>query len=194
MPGYFSYFPTIFYDANCGANGTAVAMTSVVDITRRFRILPSLLSRAVLFYTYDVLDGERPDTVSYKFYQDSQLEWLVLLSNKIADPMWDWPLGYNDLAALIAAKYGSADAALRGIHHYEQILQEADINADGSVIPEQTVIIDYTAYLALPATQTKSVTYYDYEQLANDARRSIKIIRNEFLGQILSEATNILKA
>lgn len=192
MTGYFSFFPKIEYDANCGESGTNPAMIAATDITRRFRLLPSILSRAVLFYTYWVRDDERPDIVAEKFYHNSKLDWLVLMTNQVADPLWKWPLGYNHLMSYIQTKYGSADAALRGEHHYEQILQEASEQDDGTPIPEQAIVIDYATFLSLPSTETRSVSYFEWEIAQNDLKREIKIIRPEYLAQIISEATNVL--
>ncbi len=178
---------------NCGELNTESVMIEATDITRRFRILPSLLSRAVLFYTYSVRDGERPDVVADKFYGNSKLDWLVLMSNRVHDPLWNWTMGYNDLMAYIAAKYGSMDAALRGNHHYEQIIQEADEQSDGTPIPEQFINIDYVTFLSLPSTQTREVSLFDWEIAKNESNRQIRIIRNEYLSQILSEATAVLQ-
>lgn len=193
MTGFFSYFPKTSYDANCGELNTQQVMIEATDITRRFRILPSLLSRAVLFYTYSVRDGERPDVVADKFYGNSKLDWLVLMSNRVHDPLWNWTMGYNDLMAYISAKYGSMDAALRGTHHYEQIIQEADEQSDGTPIPEQFINIDYVTFLSLPSTQTREVSLFDWEIAKNETNRQIRIIRNEYLSQILTEATAVLQ-
>jgi hypothetical protein len=189
---YFSYFPKTLYDANCGSMPYVEHIT-VTDITKRFRVLPELLSRSVLYYTYEVQDEERADVIAHKFYQNSQLDWIVMLTNSITDPTWQWPMGYNDFIAFVENKYGTLRVAQHDIHHYEQVLQEAETLNDGTIIPEQTVNIDYTTYLSLPTTETKAVSYYDYEDGINEARRSIKIIRQEFLSRIINEATTVLK-
>ena len=68
-----------------------------------------------LFDEYDVKDGETPELVADKFYNNSELHWLVLHYNEIIDPRFDWPLDTNNLNRQVAGKYTDVNAT----HHFE---------------------------------------------------------------------------
>ena len=85
-------FPKIYYSLD-DANSIQI----VTDIFQRI-ILSKEFSDNISFYEkYDIRDGETPEDVSYKFYGTPYLHWLVLLSNTILDPRFEWPLTENNL-------------------------------------------------------------------------------------------------
>lgn len=64
------------------------------------------LRRFFEFYEpYDILDGERPLDVAYKFYGDPSLDWIILIFNEIVDLQNEWPLSESDLNNYINSKY-----------------------------------------------------------------------------------------
>jgi len=74
---------------------------SVVDILRRFVIHVKIREKSAIFYNYDIQDGDRPDVIAHKYYGDSKYDWVVLLTNKMLDPNYDWPLGYENFRKFI---------------------------------------------------------------------------------------------
>lgn len=68
-------------------------------------------SKSVLFYPYTVSEGERPDTIAGNYYGDPKYDWVVMLTNDIVDPYYDWPLSNYDFYQFVSGKYGSATAA-----------------------------------------------------------------------------------
>jgi hypothetical protein len=174
MAFYFRPHPTIQYRIP-GTKRTIAA----TDITRRFSLANFVRNANVNFEEYYVQDGERPDTVAYDYYDDQTLDWLVLLSNEIHDPYYEWPLSYEQLNSYIIQKYGSTQAAYQTVHHYERILQEQQAiteNGIQRIIPEKTLEVDYTTYLTLVASQRRIVSAYDYESQLNDQRRQIYLL------------------
>ena len=180
---YFSTFPVAAYSIN------NAAVRVPIDITKRFTINQLTKSSAITYYTYNVQDGDRPDTVALKFYKDSRLDWLVLHVNETQDPQYSWPLDYMTLNRYITKKYGSVSSAMAGTHHYEQIIsQKSKINSsDGEIVnvAEITVVVDYTTYAALSSSERKLITNYDYELNLNDEHRIINLIEPMFLSTIL---------
>jgi hypothetical protein len=171
---YFSAHPIIPYRIPGQNKGIAVT-----DITRRFSVANFISNAAVTFDEYYVQDGERPDHVAYDYYDDYTLDWLVILTNEIQDPYYEWPLSYEQFNSYIRQKYGTVEYALTNVHHYEKIIQKNSISSDGiqqRIYPEKTVTIDYTTYAALPATDRKSVTIFDYENNLNEERRHIYLL------------------
>jgi len=119
---YFKSFPFTFYSLD---NTTTVQV--VTNITNRTTLSDEVKLNLSLYDEYDVKDGETPELVADKFYNNSDLHWLVLHYNDIIDPRFDWPLDTNNLNRYVASKY----ANVNGIHHYE----DANLNyINGNVI------------------------------------------------------------
>jgi len=107
---YFEQFPLTYYSLD-----DKKTIQIVTDITRRNIIDGSVSENYSFFETYDVKEGETPDIVADKFYENSELHWIVLHANNILDPRFEWPLGYVNLVAFVDNKYIQRD----GTHHYE---------------------------------------------------------------------------
>jgi hypothetical protein len=174
MAFLFRPYPTISYRIP----GTRKRILTT-DITRRFSVANFVRNNKVTFDEYYVQDGERPDIIAHGYYDDSSLDWLVLLTNEIHDPYYEWPLSYEQFNAYLRQKYGSVEYALRTTHHYEQITQEHQIITDYNekrILQEKTLVVDYTTYATLTNSQRRIVSIFDYEQNLNDERRHIYLI------------------
>jgi len=104
---YFAKFPALVYNN-----------TTVCDLTRRVAIDPKTLRQGSLFYPYELKSGQRPDVVSYFYYEDSYMDYLIYLSSGIIDPHFDWYLNEEDFNSFIIDKYGSFDIAKNKIKNY----------------------------------------------------------------------------
>lgn len=162
---------------------------AVTDITRRFAVSNFIRSSNVSFDEYYVQDGERPDIIAHQYYDDSTLDWLVLMTNEIHDPYFEWPLSYEQFNSMIMQKYrgmganNSDNATLQyvnqTVHHYEWIIQEKQVINDYNqqrIIDERVLEVDYTTYLTLTASERRSVSIYEYEMNLNDERRHIYLL------------------
>lgn len=93
---YFKKFPLINY------NGYAA-----VNITERAVVTQDSFKNPYLFYDYNLSEGERPDQLSNRYYNDQFLDWILYLSNKITDPYYGWYLSNKDFNAFITKKYNT---------------------------------------------------------------------------------------
>ena len=107
---YFQNFPYTYYSLD---NTRTVQI--VTDITNRAVISDEVKTNLGLYDEYDIKDGETPELVADRFYNNPELHWIVLQYNDIIDPRFDWPLDTNNLTRYVTGKYYS----LNGIHHYE---------------------------------------------------------------------------
>lgn len=116
---YFDAFPTVDYliggDGNIAEN--------VTNIFKRYAILREILSNASSYTLYEVEDGDTPEILAEKVYNDAGAGWMILYANKIIDPQFDWPLSDINFKKYITEKYGSIANAQTTYHHYEKIVE-----------------------------------------------------------------------
>jgi len=108
MERYFIKFPTLTY-----------ANTECRDITRRVVTEASLQKNPSLYHKYTITEGLRPDTLSFSYYDDSYLDWLIYLNNGIVDPYYGWYLDMDDFEKFIVKKYGSAEKAMKKVVYFQ---------------------------------------------------------------------------
>lgn len=142
----------------------------VTDILATVKIADIISDDIRVFYPYQIKYDETPDVVAYNYYDDVDLDWLVLLSNGIIDPYYDWPLSDHIFAKYIIKKYGSVNAARQGIKTY--VLKENE-NVEMSV--------DSYEFISNP-TDWRAVSCYEYERIENDNKRVIRLLDNRHAG------------
>ena len=171
---YFSYFPVTSY--NLSKNNDVKKYNLVTNILLRVKKKLEI-TNAAIFEQHFIQDGDRADTLAYEYYNDSSLHWIIMYSNYMTNPYYDWPMTYFDLQKYVLKKYNN----MNGIHHWE--------NSDGNVVDEPGTIIAPGGVTAGPATD---ITNFVYEERLNDSKRPIDIIKNSFVEQIVKEFKQIL--
>lgn len=161
---YFEGFPEISYDPTGDKN-----YKTIKDILIRANIKESIKGRHSLFEKYDVKEGETPELVAHRLYEDVSLHWVILMFNNIDNPYYEWPMSQRNFINYVKDKYANPDA----IHHYEV--------AQSSGLTTTKIKVDSDAAGA------SSVSNYNYEADLNDARKQIKVLKREYIGQITSE-------
>ena len=191
MSKYFRNFPTVGHNiTNVGSN------VQLTNILRRFKFRSSVQDNVNIFYTYNIQEGDRADTIAEKYYGDSGYAWIVLHFNDIIDPVYDWPLFYPNFEKYIRGKYGSMSTAQSTVHEYRQIIQPQQTRNDGSIIPERYVVIDQTTYVSLGGAgnpNLEEISDYDYEVEENERKRQISILDKRYLSQVRDEVEQILR-
>lgn len=115
---YFNSFPKVPYDID----GDGLKTETVTNIFKRLGILREVLSNAGSYTLYEVEEGDTPEIIAEKMYNDSGAAWIVLYANKVIDPQFDWPMSDEVFRKYIIEKYGSVAAAQSSYHHYEKIV------------------------------------------------------------------------
>lgn len=187
MSKYFRFFPTVQHDlTNVGQK------VLLRNILRRFTIESSVKNNIGVYNDYTIQAGDRPDTISAKYYGDSGYAWLILLFNERHDVVFDWPLFNYDFDQYIKAKYGSIPAAQAEVHEYRKILTTRQTKYDGTVIPERYIVVDETTYNSLSEFQRQSISKWDWELEEQEKKRKIKILHKKYLPLVRDEVKNIL--
>ena len=84
---YFSNFPITLYSLD-----DRKTVQVITNIATRGTISEEITNNLSLFYPYSIKDGETPEILADKIYNDSELHWIILHCNEIHDAMFDWPL------------------------------------------------------------------------------------------------------
>jgi hypothetical protein len=91
---YFKKFPLINYNEY-----------AAINITERVVVTEEAFRNPFLFYPYDLAEGQRPDQLADKYYNDQYLSWMLYMSNNVVDPYYDWYLSEKDFHLFLCKKY-----------------------------------------------------------------------------------------
>jgi len=160
---YFQNFPYTYYSLNEGANTKIIT-----NITLRSQISDQIKSNFVLFDEYDVKDGETPELLADKFYNNPQYHWIILHVNDIIDPRFEWLLSSNNLVKYCQQKYVN----IYSTHHYE--------NADGYWVNSN-------------ASGATPISNYQYEDALNEEKRRIKILKPIYVEAVVADFKKSLR-
>ena len=170
---YFNNFPLIPYDAT----GTG-ELKVVTNLLRRVGVRAKVKANTMLYDTYDVRNGETPESIAFKLYDDAELHWVILLVNDITDRFHDWPLTEAQFLQFIKDKYTNVDA----IHHYEISQESGDTSIKINIGTSNT---DYPSATA--------ITNYEHEQEVQDAKRKIRLLDPSYVSDFVEEFKSIMK-
>ena len=197
---YFRYIPDFDYVSRLSKAQNISDYIRVKNLFKRTKISEEIFSDLTFFTKYQIITDERPDNVAYKIYGDSNLDWMVLLSNNIINVQQEWPLEHQSYYNYLINKYGS-DAALQNIHHYET--QEIKNSVGKVVVPKGLEVqsnFSITFFdTGLRSEQTVStdivteITNQVYEDRLNDNKRNINIIKPRFIGLVIEEMERLMK-
>ena len=177
---YFKNFPTIIYDAV--GNGE---FKDVKNLLRRVAIRAKVKTNTLLYDTYDVKEGESPESIADKLYDDPELHWVVLLVNDVTDRYHQWPLNYSQFNQYIADKYDNVD----GVHHYE--LAQSSGNTDTKIEVYNNSAL-YSGDQDFYSSAT-TVTNREYEETQQDQKRQIRLLDPRYIQQFVEEYETLMK-
>ena len=148
-----SNYNTISYPYKIGDKTIYIDIT---DIGTNVRIQQDFVDH-VATYDYKTLkDGQTPEMVAYESYANVKYHYLVMLANEMYDWRECYPLTELELESYVSEKYSNPN----GVHHYENALG-TPTNTPGGAF-------------------TIPVTNFNYEQNLNEAKRFIKVIKQEY--------------
>lgn len=101
---YFKEFPNLFYKFRINGNDV---IKIVKDITANVRIRTQVLSNIAMYDTYNIRDGETPEIIASKLYNNPQLHWIIMLVNEKYDYLNDYPLDQRQFDDYMTFKYNT---------------------------------------------------------------------------------------
>ena len=116
--GYFRELPNLEYQSFLSDAISSQSYVLVKNLFRRNKLRDDLQNIFTIFNKYEIVEGARPDTVAEEYYNNSEFDWVVLLTAGIINVRNEWPLSSNNLYNYAEEIYGTK---LNDIHHYETI-------------------------------------------------------------------------
>ena len=194
---YFRQVPDFEYVSRL-PNAKISDYIRVKNLFKRGKLAEDIFPNLSFFTKYQIEGDDRPDNVAFKVYNDSTVDWVVLLSNNYTNIQSEWPLLQNDFDRYLLDKYGTYEK-LNAAHHYETTEIK---NVDGATITPAglTVASDYSVTYYDPATGQEvekentavEVTNYDYESKIEDAKRNIYLLKPMYLNVIKDDMRDIM--
>tara|TARA_B100000745_G_scaffold204081_1_gene134771 strand:- start:417 stop:950 length:534 start_codon:yes stop_codon:yes gene_type:complete len=172
---YFNAFPIIPYDSIGEYN-----FKEVTNLLRRVRVRAKVKTNTMLFDTYDVRDGETPEIIADKLYDDPELHWVILMINDITDRFHQWPLSAAQLNQYVTDKYDDVN----GTHHYEVTQDSGDTTVKIWVENDA----DTNAY-----SSATPITNYEYELTEQDRKRKIQLLDPSYIIIFVNEFQKRIK-
>ena len=169
---YFDNFPTIPYDSQL--NGES---KDVKNLLRRVGVRAKVKSNASLFDTYDIKNGETPESIAFKLYGDAELHWVIMLLNDVTDRYHDWPMSEAQFLQFVNEKYDNVDA----VHHYEISQSSGDTSVKINIGTDNT---DYPTATA--------ITNFEHEQEQQDIKRKIRLLDPSFIADFVEEFKSLM--
>ena len=169
---YFNYFSTILYDPVGKDNAKLVT-----NIMSRVRIRTNMKKEIVMLDPYDVKENETPEIIADRHHGSVYYHWVVMLLNDISDINHDWVKSTRQMQKYLLNKY--TETQLTETHHYEISQTSGDtttkIEVENSTYPSASI-----------------VTNYEYEVALNESKRSIDLLRNDYLGYFTDEFASLI--
>ena len=197
MSSYFSEVPNFEYVSRLPDAKISDYIT-VKNFFKRGFLREDIFQNLAFFTKYSISGNDRPDNVAFEIYQDSTLDWLVLMANNIVNIQNEWPISNTDFDELMLDKYGSYDTLFNGIHHYET-LEVTDargvkiVNAGLKVESDYSItFFDERADQMKTVTPTIPVTNYQYEQKVNEDKRNIYLLQPRYLQVVRDDLEDIM--
>jgi hypothetical protein len=207
---YFESLPKIITPDQ---NGYPILMTNLLA---RASLIEKLINNPMIFYEYAIQEGDTPEIVAEKYYDDPFKYWIVMFSNQIFDPIWDWPMPYTIFLDYLNLKYATeADDAGQTpyeytnttVYEYEKNITTKDLFSEVETVKkvpmtlteynslsESTTTYDIPGGTSCVVTITKKiVTIYDYEEELNESKRQIKLLNKDFAGEIENQLFQLMR-
>ena len=190
--GYFRELPNLRYPSFLSEKTSSLDFIEVKNVFRRVKLRDDLQNNFTVFERYEIPMGFRPDVVAEELYGSDQLDWVVLTVAGILNVRNEWPLSDRDLYDYSIDKYGED---LNSVRFFET--KEVK-DANGRLILPKGKVVDSNFTIPKPGEPTATlnpvvgISNYEYETRLNDEKRSIFVLREEYLQQFLNDMREIM--
>ena len=190
--GYFRELPNLLYPSFLPDKTSSLDFVEVKNIFRRAKLRDDLQNNFTVFEKYEIPMGLRPDTVAEELYGSDELDWVVLTVAGILNVRNEWPLSDRDIYDYSLDKYGES---LNSVKFFETT-EVKDTN--GRMILPKGKVVDSNFTIPKPGEPTATlnpvvgISNYEYETRLNNEKRSIFVLREEYLQQFLNDMRELM--
>ena len=190
--GYFRELPNLLYPSFLPDKTSSLDFVEIKNVFRRAKLRDDLQNNFTVFERYEIPMGFRPDVVAEELYGSDQLDWVVLTVAGILNVRNEWPLSDRDIYDYSLDKYGES---LNSVKFFETT-EVKDTN--GRMILPKGKVVDSNFTIPKPGEPTATlnpvvgISNYEYETRLNDEKRSIFVLREEYLQQFLNDMRELM--
>ena len=194
--GYFRELPNLEYQSFLSDSISSQSYLRVKNLFRRNKLRDDLQNNFTVFDKYEIVEGARPDTVAEELFNNSELDWVVLLTAGIINVRDEWPLSNQELYNFTENKYGFKN--INEVHHYETTEVK---DSQGRLILPKGKVVDKNFTIPKPNTSNEEtatlnpvigISNFEYETIKNEKKRSIYVLRRMYLQQFLNDMRDIM--
>jgi hypothetical protein len=196
---FFENFPRIAYTLDDGESEQVIK-----DIFKRAILSKEFQNNNSYYETYEILGGETPEELSFRFYGTPNLHWLVLLTNNIIDPRFEWPLGQDNLIKQTQNKYGTerdiftVNRAINTkgyqVETFFILLEDSTHKNPKRLLIESSNDQGINTPIAYKQSEigTDFQSNYEVEEITNESYRSIKILKAEIVERVITDYNTLI--
>jgi len=198
MPTYFRQVPNFDYVSRL-PDAKISDYAPVKNLFKKGKLREDIFQDLAFFTKYKINGDDRPDNVAFEVYQDSTLDWLVLLSNNIVNIQTEWPMTQIAFDEYMLSKYETYETLYSGIHHYET--SEVKNSQDVIIVPAGLEVsspysVNYYDYFTSNQVNSGNiatpVTNYEYEEKKENDKRNIFLLKGRYLNVVLDDMGDIM--
>ena len=216
--GYFRELPNILYQSPLLHKNSSADYIGIKNLFRRAKLYDYLNDNVSIFNKFVIGDGDRPDTIAESLYNDSSLDYVVVLVAGITNINHEWPLQDFQVYDYALQKYGSESKMFED-HHYEtfeikddkgrqilppNLIVDKDFKMDGSALrfnstytliseAGNTQLDDKNEYTVSTDNIARAVSNFEYEISENEKKREINVLRSGYLGIFVNDLRDVVK-
>lgn len=191
---YFTNFPKVSLPSFADNRSSSLDFVNSTNLFKRGKIREEIIGSVSAFERFSINGDDRPDNVAFRVYGDSSLDWVILISNNILNVRDEWPMNQYDFKRYIDNKYSTS--LLTQIHHYES---KEVRNSKGLLLQQSGIWVDADHSFSwsengkkYTQTGTTSVSNLQFEEDRNNKKRSINVVRSNYLEVIKEDMRELL--
>ena len=216
--GYFRELPNILYQSPLLHKNSSADYIGIKNLFRRAKLYDYLNENVSIFNKFVIGDGDRPDTIAESLYNDSSLDYVVVLVAGITNINHEWPLQDFQVYDYALQKYGTESKMFEN-HHYEtfeikddkgrqilppDLIVDKDFKMDGSALrfnstytliseAGNTQLDDKNEYTVSTDNIARAVSNFEHEISENEKKREINVLRNGYLSIFINDLRDVVK-
>ncbi len=196
---YFSLVPNLKYDQKPISYPFSESDFVIAkNFFKRFRINSDVFDQSQLYNRITIDDSvRRLDIVSEALYGRPDYDWIIILTNGLINPLFDFPLTATQLQKQVEKSYKDPYNTIR---HYEIVANSVQEEVFGRVLYDEGTHVDETFYtnshkyffdgsveFAAGRDLSFPVTIFQYEEKLNDDKRNMYALKPSLIEPFIDD-------